>query len=126
MSKLTLRRLPRDEWHRLAGTELATAWQYLPIRDSEILVVEAEDGTVIGCWAAIRYVHVEGLWVDPAYRRPGLVSRALWTGMQTLVRGLGVQAVLTAALTDDVRRLIVHAGGTKLPGDHYVLPMGGH
>ena len=121
---MTIRILPPSEWSRLEGTELDLARPFLPTEDTQVLVVE-QDGVIVGCWAVIRYVHVEGLWIHPDHRRRGRVLRWLLTGMQRVAGALGVKAVLTAAVTDEVRALILGAGGTQLPGDHYVLPIGG-
>lgn len=120
---MTTRLLPMDEWFRLADTELGPALHVLP-DDTRIVVVEDPDGDIVGCWALIRYVHVEGVWIAPSHRKRGRVAASLLAGMQQAARDWDVQAVLTAALTDDVRQLIDHLGGQPLPGDHFVLPIG--
>jgi hypothetical protein len=123
---MTLRILPRAEWPRLVGTELEHAWPHFPASDDEVFVMVVEDGArIIGCWAAIQYWHVHGLWIAPAHRRTGTVA---WRGLRFMLaqlRARGVKAALTSALTDDVRRLAVHIGGIPLPGDSYVFPVGG-
>lgn len=120
---MTSRLLPRDEWARLAGTELETAWPVLP-SDAQIVVVE-DEGAIVGCWAVIRYVHVEGLWIADAHRKRAGVGRRLLAGMLHAVRALGADRVITGAMGEDVRRLIAHAGGSLLPGEQYVMPIGG-
>lgn len=122
---MVVRSLPRADWPRLIGTELERAVPYLP-EDAEVLVVEDAAGAIVGCWAVIRYVHVEGLWIHPDHRKRGRVGAHLWRAMVEAARALGAGAVLTGAIDDQVRRLIAHAGGTKLPGDCYVLPLGRH
>lgn len=120
---MTTSLLPRDQWSRLAGTELEQVWPLLP-EDAHIIAVEHE-GQIIGCWALIRYVHVEGVWVHPDHRKRGSVARRLLGMMHRTARAMGATAVLTGAMSDEVRDLIAGLGGSQLPGDHYVLPIRG-
>lgn len=111
--------LPRAEWAKLAGTELEAVWPVLP---DSAQVIAVEDGErIIACWALYALWHVEGVWIDPAYRKAGSAARRLLQGMWRLARGVGARTVLTGAISDDVRDLIGRLGGFKLPGDHYVL-----
>lgn len=119
---MTSRILPPDEWPKLAGTELEAVWPVLNA-DATVLVVE-DEGRIVGCWAILTYVHVEGLWIAPAYRKQASVGRRLWFGMLAAVRRLGADRVITGAMTQDVRDLITSAGGALLPGDQYVLAIG--
>jgi N-acetylglutamate synthase-like GNAT family acetyltransferase len=120
---MTLRILPRKEWVRLAHTELEHAWAHLPPASTIVVVEEGE--TIVGCWAVAPYVHVEGLWVHPDHRLRGRVGYRLLGGMVEVARSLGVDRVLTCAMSDEVRALLAHVGATPLPGEHYVLPLGG-
>lgn len=119
---MTTRMLSRDEWAtKLAGTELEAAVPYL---DGAQVVVVEDGETVVGCWALIPYVHVEGVWIAPAHRGRGSVARRLLSGMRRAAQAMGVSTVMTAAISDDVRELLAHLGATKLPGEHYALPVG--
>lgn len=118
------RQLPQAEWPRIAHTEIGPALEVLPPDDTRILVVE-DAGQILGTWALIRYVHVEGVWVHPDHRKRGRVAAHLLGGMREIAQAWGQSVVLTAAVTDDVRQLIAHLGGQQLPGDHYVLPING-
>lgn len=119
---MTTRILPREEYPRLAGTELEAVWPTLP-EGAAVLVVE-EDGQIVGCWAAFLVAHVEGVWIAPEHRGRGGVARRLLVGMRrTLVETFGATGALTGAMTDDVRALLARLGATKLPGDHYALPL---
>lgn len=120
---MTLRILPRIEWVRLAGTELEHAWEHLP--KGALIVVVEEGETIVGCWAVAPYVHVEGLWVHPEHRMRGRVGYRLLGGMAEVARSLGVDRVLTCAMADDVRDLLKHVGATPIPGETYVIPLGG-
>jgi hypothetical protein len=120
---MTTRILDSSEWAaKLVGTELEVAIPYLPA-DTQVIVVEDEDGHVVGCWSVICYVHVEGVWIAPPHRKRGTVARRLLRAMRQVVRSLGASVVLTGADTDDVRQLLGTLGATKLPGDHYKLPI---
>lgn len=117
---LRSRLLPRDEWPRLANTELAEA-ELLPA-GSEIVVVEVDD-EIVACWGVFRMVHVEGCWVAPAYRGNAGVWRRLLTGMHHTAQAMGAHTVLTASLAPEVSALLDKLGATELPGRHYVLPI---
>lgn len=118
---MTTRVLPPDEWHRLVGTEAEAVWPLVDASTTQVLVVE-QDGAIVGSWLAMRVLHVECLWIAPEHRKAGSVGRRLLAGMTRLLRDLGAKAAMTCAMTDDVRRLIEHRGGTKVPADCYVLP----
>lgn len=119
---MTTRLLPASEWSRLAGTELAAAAEKLP-HDAKVLAVEDETGRLVGCWAAIPLVHVEGLWIAPEHRKAGSVGRRLWREMRRLLSLRGVRVALTGSVSPDVDALLLHAGAQELPGKCYVLPV---
>lgn len=113
--------LPRNEWPNLDGTEAADVWPHLPL-STQVFVVE-DDAKIIGTWLLVQLPHAECLWIDPAYRHRSSVGRHLLKGMRMLAKCLGVSNVITGAMTDDVRDMILSVGGHRLPGDHYVLPV---
>lgn len=120
---MTRRILPREEYPRLAGTELEAVWPTLP-EDAAVLVVE-EDGAIVGCWAAFLLAHVEGVWTAPEHRGKGAVARHLLVGMRrTLAEQFGSTGAITGAMSDEVRGILAGLGATKLPGDHYALTLG--
>jgi tellurite resistance-related uncharacterized protein len=117
---VTTRLLPLDEWPKLAGTEAETVWPLLDPLTSHVLVVEDNDA-IVGAWVLLSVLHAECLWIAPAHRGKTAVARRLWAFMQRTARALGAPAVATAAMTDDVRKLLEHVGATKVPGDHYAM-----
>lgn len=121
---LTTRELTRAEWPRLALTPIAAVLDRFPT-DTRIVVVEDAAGLIVAEWALIRYVHVEGVWIAPEHQKRGRVAGLLLRAMYAVARSWGVSAVLTCADDDQVRGLVDHLGGRRLPGDHYVLPIGG-
>lgn len=118
----SLRLLAREDWHELARTELAPILDTLPA-DSRVVVVSTEDGEIVGTWACIRYMHVECLGIALEHRKRGRVGMLLLAGMRTIARAWGFNVVLTGAISEDVRDLIIHQGGTPLPGEHFVMPI---
>lgn len=122
---MTSRILPPAEWARLAGTEAGEIAPRLPRDSASILVVE-EDGAIVATWALITMVHAEGLWIAPSHRgRFGVVKRLL-SGMRAMAHSLGAPAVQTAAISTEVADFIRRLGGSPLPGQAFVLPMGGN
>ena len=120
---MTTRVLPREEWGRLPGTELAQAAPQLAALGDDVQIVVVEhDGQIVGHWAVWRVVHLEGVWIAPAYRRTGGVARRLLRAVTDRVHALGAIWAWTGAETDDVRALLERLGATKFPYDTYAVP----
>lgn len=119
---MTTRVLPIEEWPRLKGTEAEQLWPVLDPSKSTIVVVE-DEGIVVGCHVLMYVLHAECLWVHPEYRTKG-VMRMLWTTVQRMVRAAGVRSLVTACTSDRVKRMLTYAKATRLPGSHWVIPMG--
>lgn len=117
---MTSRILPVEEWHRLEGTEAGPVWRHFDPERTTVLVVEHE-GAIVGAWTLLNVLHAECLWIAPAHRGKTSVARRLWTLMQRTAQQLGVKAVATAAMSNEVRGLLEHVGATKVPGDHYAM-----
>lgn len=118
---MTRRLLPKDEWGKLAGTELEAVVPHLPDH-ARVLVVE--DGEqIVGCWAFVSLVHAEGVWTASEHRGKSSVARHLLMGMRETVREMGAQGVITAATSDTVRGFLSVLGAVELPGTHYAMPI---
>lgn len=121
---MTSRVLPPAEWDRLGATDIP---QLLPLvhRDDVQIVVVEDEGQIVGAWAALRIVHLEGVWIAPTYRGRAAVARRLLARTLAVARAWAPWA-LTGAATDDVRRLIErHLRGTKVPMDLYAIHLSG-
>lgn len=116
---MVTRDLPRAEWPRLAGTEVETIWPHLP-ESAHVLVVE-DAGNIVGTWLISPVFHVECVWIAEAHRKQASVARRLLVGMKRLAASLGTRRVMTAAVSDDVRRILASLQATPVPGDHYVI-----
>ena len=110
------------EWQeRLVGTALDGA----PLVEglSAAIVVEDEDGVVVACWGIMTTVHVEGLWIAESHRgHPGVARALLSTTVQELQRN-DVREVLTQSLTPEIDAMITKVGGSKVPGQTWVIPV---
>jgi len=117
--------LPPDEWPKLTGTEAECVWPTLDPSRTSIVVVE-RNGVIVGCHVLMWMLHAECLWIHPDARGRTSVPRRLWAGVQHVALSRwGVSALITAAIDDRVRRLLAHVGATRLPGEHYVVPLSG-
>lgn len=114
------RLLPVEEWPKLADTGLAEVISCLP-PTAHVLVVETDDGAIVGCWTLIQTYHAEGLWIADAHRGRVAVARQLWRGLCDLASRLGVSSVVTGSLSPVVDRLLRHVEAHAIPGQQYVL-----
>lgn len=122
---MTTRELPAHEWSRLTETEIPAVLPYMDPRDVRIMVVEDGD-RIVGAWAVLRVVQLEGVWIAPEYRTRVSVARRLLIGTLDLARQVAplAQWVYTGADTPAVARLLTkHLGALKLPYDAYLVPI---
>lgn len=126
MSAYTSRILPVEEWPKLAAVDPDGVWPLLKPDDTQVVVVEQGD-QIVGVWLAVRFVHAEGVWIDPAHRGAFGVVKRLLSGMRAAAKSWGASVVWTGAAEGDtgVMQLITKLGGTPIPMTSYRLPMGG-
>lgn len=120
---MTTRILPRAEYFRLIGTELQDVRDRLPA-SACVVAVEDDDGELVGCWALMPVFHAEGVWIAERERKRGRVALRLLRAMSEAAQAAGSLAVFTAATDETVGGLIERLGGQKLPGDHFLMPVG--
>ncbi len=119
---MTARVLDPSEWPTLAGTEAEAAWPYFDPQNAQVLVVE-DEGRIVGTWTVMRVVHAECCWVHPDYRGSFGVTKRLLRGMRALATGWGARAVVTGAMTAQVKALVASLHGVPLPGEQFVIPL---
>lgn len=120
---MTTRILPQAEWSRLSETEIPQALPYLNPDDVRIVVVEDGD-RIVGAWAVLRQVYLEGVWIAPEYRKRGTVAGRLLTRTLAVARQWAPTWAMTGATTKDVAGLLVkHLRACRLPQDTYVIPL---
>lgn len=117
--------LPVDEWPRLTPTLLGQSWPYLDPATSQVVVVEDDEGAIIGCVSLVRVWHLEGVWIAPAHRGKASVGRRLLMGFAAIVNLLRIKEVLTMTSHPDMPRLHAKLGRvTKLDCDHFAITLG--
>jgi hypothetical protein len=115
--------LPRDEWALLDGTDIAKALPYHNPEDVQVVVVERES-QIVGAWAVLRVVQLEGVWIAPEYRKKGSVAKRLLDRTMAVARSLAPHFVFTGAQDAEVAHLLTkHLNAVKLPMDSYVIPL---
>lgn len=119
---MTTRVLPSAEWDRVAHLDVAALLPWVAPADVQLVVAEEGD-RVIGCWAVMRMVHVEGLWVDPAYRGNPRVAKRLFAATWQRVRAWTSQWVMTGAVSGQTRELLQHVGAVPLPSEMFIVPV---
>lgn len=119
-----LRVLPPDEWDRIEEPQMKRVLPYLIPEDTRLIVVEHE-GRIVGLWAAIKMVHLEGVWIDPAERGKVPIVRKLLQGIWSVARGWNARTCWTGATNDDVRTLIRKLGGEEVACTSYLVPVPG-
>lgn len=112
---VTYRFATRDDWPMLAT--LAFGANGLPAPENCIVLLAEDEGKVVGLWSAIAETHLEGLYVDPAYRRSTLVAANLLAYMKDELMARGIQHCLTIVQTPEVKALALKAGFAELPGE---------
>mgnify|MGYP001567898077 CR=1 FL=1 len=122
---MTSRVLPQEEWHQVAHLDIGRFLPYATPAHTEIVVVERE-GVIVGCWAVLRITHVEGLWIDPAYRGRVSVARRLFHATMAVARRWTDHWVMTGAQTPEIADLLRRYGATEIPMQTFVMPIGGH
>lgn len=114
--------LPPEEWHRLKGTEAEKAWPHFNPDNTQILVVE-DEGEVIACWAFLRVVHAECIWVRPSHRGLAGVALRLFKGLREIATRWGATRVITGSVSPEITDLIDRFGGYPMPCESFVLPV---
>lgn len=116
------RELPREEWSRLEGTEVAPLVALAPHSIVAIIVVEDED-RIVGTWALLNLLHAEGVWIAPQQRNNGSVARRLLVAMREAVTARGKVGVLTGSDRPEVSALLERVGARSLPMTPYYWPV---
>ena len=121
---MTTRILPQVEWPKLAGTDISIALPFHRPEDVQIVVVEDSD-QIVGAWAVLRVVQLEGVWIAPGYRKRVSVARQLMAKTFEVARRLAPCLAFTGSTSDDISALLVkHLGAKALPMEPFVIPLG--
>lgn len=124
MSSYTTRILPTEEFDRLPTRELADLRRYVPSDAMQVVIVE-DGARIVGAWAVVTMVHLEGVWIDPAYRHKSGVVRALLQRTFHVASALAKWAI-TGSTDPYVTRLITkHLHGVPVRAESFIVSVGG-
>lgn len=113
--------LPTEEWGRLGSAEITELLPHVQPQQAAVVVVEDGD-RIVATWTVVRIVHLEGAWIHPDYRNPGVTRRLLRKTLEVAAEWAG-DWVWTGATSDDVRGLLTRMGARRMPVDSYVVPL---
>lgn len=118
---IVTRILEKSEYEeKLKGTELELVWP--GFTDDDIAWVVELDGKVIACWSLIRMYHVEGIWIDKAYRKGFLAMRNLFKKLYFICSDRKIKSVVTASVDEEVTSMLLNKlNATELPGRHFTF-----
>lgn len=120
MTPYTARVLAPEEWPLMTTPELRTYLSLTRPEDTQVVVVE-DQGRVIAQWAVLRIVHLEGLWIDPAYRNRVGVARRLLAMTLTVARRWAPEWVMTGADSAPIRRMLTRFGAEPVPAQMFLM-----
>ena len=112
---VTYRFATTADWPMLAT--LPFGQHGLPPPEHCIVLLAEEDEKVVGIWAAMTAVHLEGLWVDPAHRRMTFVAAHLLAHMKDELVARQLFHCFTIVQTPEVKALALKAGFAELEGE---------
>lgn len=119
---MTGRVLPREEWHRLTDEDRT----FLVAAGDEAGVFVVEDGPkIVACVKALRVTHLEGLWIDPAYRGNASLGRKLIRGAEEIARSWPSKWVWAASASACMTSVLDRLGGRRLELESYVFKLEG-
>lgn len=122
---MTSRLLPPAEWPRLEGTILASVYPAMNPGSDRIIVVEDDEGTIIGCAALLLIWHLAGPWIAPASRQRVSVYRRLYRAAHALFRVLYIREIYVMAATPTASAQCQRLDAAiPLPCDHFVVRVG--
>ena len=115
--------LPADQRERLKEAGGPLADQDLSKMEAALPVVEV-DGRIVGYCPGFYALHLEPLWVDPAFRKISSVARGLLEEVANVVAA--TQEPVSFAIIDpteaDALPILERLGFERVPGDlYYVL-----
>lgn len=117
------RELPKHEWPRLAGTDLADIGHPVMV-PARVLVVEDEAGRIIAHWSLMQFWHLEGARIFSPFEQSASVARHMLVGIKELMAEQGAQTIYTGAKRGEdgeaVRQMLTKLGAVPVPMDPFV------
>lgn len=116
--------LPPEEWGRLEETQIPNIGPTMRPEDVQILVVEDGD-KIVSTMSVLRVTHLESLWIHPEYRGNPNVARTLLKSAVEACRKWADKWVWGCSDTEHMTHIIGRLGGTLLPIQSFMIPIGG-
>lgn len=115
---MTIRDLPAAEWGKLEGHP-ALAGQALPDPAYHRIVVAEDKDRIVGAWFMMQVIHLEPVWIDPAYRGGTLPLRMLST-MTSILDSCSVKQAFCFADRLEIASYLERLGMKQLPYETYL------
>lgn len=97
----------------------------LMAHEAHVTILVVEDGArIVSSWVMLDVPQMEGIFIDPAYQGRSMVVFKMLALMKRTAREKGFLRVTTTALSPDVEAICKAIDGQKMPGSHWVLPVG--
>jgi GNAT superfamily N-acetyltransferase len=120
---MTIRILPQEEWSRLEVTGMPPFVPYVKAEDVDVVVAE-DAGQIVASVGVVKLTHLEGLWLNPDYRKSGVGAAALRGVVRRaadVAKLDGSKFVLAGSADDKMAGLVASFGGKKVPMSLHVL-----
>jgi hypothetical protein len=102
---MTIKLLPPDRWNEIPA----------PVGpDGQIVVIEDDNGKIVGYAVGQPIWHLEPIWIDESLRKTRWPVK-LWAGVLAAMQAIGVNLFYTQATTDEHADYLVRLGCTPLP-----------
>jgi hypothetical protein len=91
------------------------------------VVVEDDDGVVVGRLVCLFLPHAEDLWIAPAHRKRGAVMRHLVRAFRDAGAMMGVTAMIGGVQSPEMQHVVTeHLQATPLHSVYYAIPVNTH
>ena len=115
---LTYRELLPEEFDKIKdGVE---NWDKLAPINSRIFG-SFDDDRLVAYWAVIVQVSLEGLWIDPQYRKSSTILRRMTEQAKGILKSMGIKSVYATVMDGNtvMRRFVKWFGATPVGGTLY-------
>lgn len=120
---MTARLLSHSEWPTVPGPFLPSVLTDVSPDGCQVFGVE-KGGEVVGTVAVMTVVHLEGLWVHPEHRGPGIVRSLMEAAARAAKETTRHGWVFACIGSEEMAGYVERSGGTEVPVVLYVLPLG--
>jgi hypothetical protein len=117
---MTIRELRIEEWGRLEGQEIFATVGVPSPESTRVLIAETESGELAAIWCMVQVIHIEPVWIAPAYRNSTLAGR-MWNRMKVFLDHLRVDMSYCFADTPEIAQYLKRLGLKKLPYETFLF-----